>query len=157
MNSEVRSVEYEASCDGCGEPAKDRCPHCQALTCGECATCEHRREKPQAVSSVQSAPDEARQVLGGAKLERHRKAPHDWNIDLPDGSGCVDVIRIGDDDALACRILDALAAQGRKPALQYLDDGTWLADYRDNNSVITGGNGSTRLAALFDALRRLHE
>lgn len=58
-------------------------------------------------------------------------------------------------DMRACRILDELAAQGRKPALQFLDDGNWMADCRDDNDVLTGGNGSTRLAALLDALGRL--
>jgi hypothetical protein len=30
-----------ASCDGCGLDATDRCPHCQATTCGKCRSCEH--------------------------------------------------------------------------------------------------------------------
>jgi hypothetical protein len=34
-------LRTETGCDACGEPAKDRCPHCQSLTCGNCATCEH--------------------------------------------------------------------------------------------------------------------
>lgn len=37
----LADVSKRASCDGCGEDATDRCPHCQATTCGKCAVCEH--------------------------------------------------------------------------------------------------------------------
>lgn len=40
------SPEKRAACDGCGIPATGRCPHCQVVTCGKCAVCEHSPLQP---------------------------------------------------------------------------------------------------------------
>lgn len=43
LQKQVGPIELLA-CDACGLEATGRCPHCQALTCGFCDSCEHSQQ-----------------------------------------------------------------------------------------------------------------
>lgn len=64
QNCRKRGAVEPRACAGCGLPGKASCPHCDVVTCGDCATCEHYRGfVPRFGSAVKSNP------------------PHDWKRD----------------------------------------------------------------------------
>jgi hypothetical protein len=48
--------------------------------------------------------------LGGTRLYRHRKAPHDWNLDVSDGDDSYTIRRIGSDADLCMALLETMPA-----------------------------------------------
>lgn len=73
---EATRVEKPA-CDGCGLPGTVRCLHCQAVTCGDCSTCENFRGLvPRRLTPVETSGQRAPMHVAGERfVQKFKREP----------------------------------------------------------------------------------